>query len=38
MGIIKDLGEEYVDVQIGREVIMVGTELRANKEITVSGK
>ncbi|MFA7298505.1 MAG: AAA family ATPase [Candidatus Absconditabacterales bacterium] len=38
MGIVQDLGEEYVDVQIGAEVFTVGSETRANKEITVSGR
>ena len=38
MGTVKDLGEDYIDVQIGKETIMVGLELRANKEITVSSR
>lgn len=38
MGTINDLGEEYVDVQIGKEVVTVTSESRYNKEITVSSR
>ena len=38
MGTVQDLWEDYVDVQIGSEVVMVSSELWANKEITVSRK
>ena len=38
MGTIQNLWEDYVDVEIGGEVIMVTSESRANKEITVSSK
>ena len=38
MGTVQNLWEEYIDVQIGGEVIMVTSESRANKEITVSSK
>jgi len=38
MGIITDLWEDYVDVEIDGEVFMVGQESRANKEIIVSRK
>jgi ATP-dependent exoDNAse (exonuclease V) alpha subunit len=38
MGIIKDLGEDYVEVNIEGEIIVVTQETWANKEITVSGR
>lgn len=38
MGTIQDLWEDYIDVKIGREVIMVWSESWANKEIIVSSK
>jgi len=38
MGTIQDLGEEYVDVYIGKEVVTVTSESRYNKEITVSSR
>ena len=38
MGTVQNLWEDYIDVQIGGEVIMVTSESRANKEITVSSK
>lgn len=38
MGIIKDLGEDYVEVDIDGEIIAVTQETWANKEITVSGR
>lgn len=36
MGTVQDLWEDYVDVKVGNEVFMIGSESRANKEITVS--
>lgn len=38
MGIVQNLWEGYVDVEIGGEVFMIGQESRANKEIIVSKK
>ncbi len=36
MGTVQDLWEDYVDVEIGGEVFMIGVESRENKEIIVS--
>jgi ATP-dependent exoDNAse (exonuclease V) alpha subunit len=36
MGTVQNLWEDYVDVEIGGEVFMIGSESRANKEIIVS--
>lgn len=38
MGIVDNLWEEYVDVLLGDEVVTVTSEIRANKEISVSSK
>lgn len=38
MGIVENLGQDYIDVNIGGEVITLLPEMRGNKEITVSSK